>query len=122
MPPSWSQTLLQAGYSEAEIAQLYDARRARTATPASTLRSASPAPSWPASSPSPGPPPICGTLAVIKAQAFGALRRTRGRSKKTSDSAAKAAVEALAARGIGVVGNPPAKRPRLHDGDGDLRI
>ena len=59
---------------------------------------------------------------MIKAQAFGALRRTRGRSKKTSDSAAKAAVEALAARGIGVVGNPPAKRPRLHDGDGDLRI
>ncbi|VDC02247.1 unnamed protein product [Peniophora sp. CBMAI 1063] len=45
LPPSWSQTLLQAGYSEAEIAQLYDARRARTATPASTLRSASPAPS-----------------------------------------------------------------------------
>ncbi|KAI0365237.1 hypothetical protein BV20DRAFT_954638 [Pilatotrama ljubarskyi] len=72
-------------------------------------------------SPSPGPPQICGTLAVIKAQAFGALRRTRGRSKKTTEGAAKAAVEALAARGIGVVGNP-AKRPRLHDSDGDLRI
>ncbi|KAI0778173.1 anaphase-promoting complex, cyclosome, subunit 4-domain-containing protein [Trametes elegans] len=72
-------------------------------------------------SPSPGPPPICGTLAVIKAQAFGALRRTRGRSKKTTEGAAKAAVEALAARGIGVVGNP-TKRPRLHDSDGDLRI
>ncbi|KAI0757001.1 hypothetical protein C8Q80DRAFT_1340693 [Daedaleopsis nitida] len=71
-------------------------------------------------SPSPGPPPICGTLAVIKAQAFGALRRTRGRSKKTSEGAAKAAVEALAARGIGV--SNPAKRPRLHDSDGDLRI
>ncbi|KAI0655069.1 anaphase-promoting complex, cyclosome, subunit 4-domain-containing protein [Cubamyces menziesii] len=74
-------------------------------------------------SPSPGPPPICGTLAVIKAQAFGALRRTRGRSKKTTEGAAKAAVEALAARGIGmgVVANP-AKRPRMHDSDGDLRI
>lgn len=72
-------------------------------------------------SPSPGPSPICSTLAVIKAQAFGALRRTRGRSKKTTEGAAKAAVEALAARGIGVVGNP-AKRPRLHDSDGDLRI
>ncbi|KAH9944394.1 uncharacterized protein BXZ73DRAFT_73918 [Epithele typhae] len=59
------------------------------------------------------------------AQAFGALRRTRGRSKKTSEGAAKAAVEALAARGIGVGGDRlgnPAKRPRLHDGDGDLRI
>ncbi|KAI0825146.1 anaphase-promoting complex, cyclosome, subunit 4-domain-containing protein [Trametes gibbosa] len=72
-------------------------------------------------SPSPGPSPICSTLAVIKAQAFGALRRTRGRSKKTTEGAAKAAVEALAARGIGMVGNP-AKRPRLHDSDGDLRI
>ena len=104
----------------------------------SSSASASGAPSRASRSPSPGPPPICGTLAVIKAQAFGALRRTRGRSKKTSEGAAKAAVEALAARGIGVsssaaaatsvvigvgVGvNPPAKRPRLHDGDGDLRI
>lgn len=83
--------------------------RTRTSTVSRTSRS-----------PSPGPPPICGTLAVIKAQAFGALRRTRGRSKKTSEGAAKAAVEALAARGIGV--SNPAKRPRLHDSDGDLRI
>ena len=83
--------------------------RTRTSTVSRTSRS-----------PSPGPPPICGTLAVIKAQAFGALRRTRGRSKKTSEGAAKAAVEALAARGIGVTN--PAKRPRLHDSDGDLRI
>ncbi|KAG1845153.1 hypothetical protein F4604DRAFT_1960270 [Suillus subluteus] len=34
-------------------------------------------------SPSPGAPPISGTLEVIKAQAFGALRRTRTRTKKT---------------------------------------
>ncbi|RDX55873.1 hypothetical protein OH76DRAFT_1414416 [Lentinus brumalis] len=84
--------------------------RTRTSTVSRTSRS-----------PSPGPPPICGTLAVIKAQAFGALRRTRGRTKKSSEGAAKAAVEALAARGIDVLANP-AKRPRLHDSDGDLRI
>ncbi|RPD82564.1 hypothetical protein L226DRAFT_451057 [Lentinus tigrinus ALCF2SS1-7] len=84
--------------------------RTRTSTVSRTSRS-----------PSPGPPVICGTLAVIKAQAFGALRRTRGRSKKSSEGAAKAAVEALAARGIDVLANP-AKRPRLHDSDGDLRI
>ncbi|KAH9946631.1 anaphase-promoting complex, cyclosome, subunit 4-domain-containing protein [Amylocystis lapponica] len=73
-------------------------------------------------SPSPGPPPICGTLAVIKAQAFGALRRTRTRTKKSSEGAAKAAVEALEARGIGMgisVGSA-TKRPRLHSDDGDL--
>ena len=40
-------------------------------------------------SPSPGPSPISGTLAVIKAQAFGALRRTRGRKK--GDDAARLA-------------------------------
>lgn len=74
-------------------------------------------------SPSPGPPPICGTLAVIKAQAFGALRRTRTRTKKSSEGAAKAAVEALEARGIGMgiaVGSA-AKRPRLHHDDGDMQ-
>lgn len=75
-------------------------------------------------SPSPGPPPICGTLAVIKAQTFGALRRTRGRTKKSSESAARAAMEALQARGIGMGVPMPnsAKRPRLRDGDGDLLI
>ncbi|KAI9460949.1 hypothetical protein BJY52DRAFT_1261387 [Lactarius psammicola] len=51
-------------------------------------------------SPSPGAPPLSGTLAVIKAQAFGALRRTRSRAKKGADSAAKVALEALEARGI----------------------
>lgn len=73
-------------------------------------------------SPSPGPPPISGTLAVIKAQAFGALRRTRTRTKRTSDGAAKAAVEALEARGIGMGianGPPPAKRPRLQHESND---
>ncbi|KAL1951954.1 hypothetical protein VTO73DRAFT_1103 [Trametes versicolor] len=98
--------------SDGESSSYTYSSRART-RPASVSRGSR--------SPSPGPAPICGTLAVIKAQAFGALRRTRGRSKKTTEGAAKAAVEALAARGIGVVGNP-AKRPRLHDSDGDLRI
>jgi hypothetical protein len=72
-------------------------------------------------SPSPGTPPICGTLAVIKAQAFGALRRTRTRTKKGSEGAAKAAMEALEARGIGMGMSVPKsnKRPRLDDDDDD---
>ena len=75
-------------------------------------------PSRSSQSPSP-PPPISGTLAVIKAQAFGALRRTRGRTRRSSDGAAKLSVEALSARGIAV--GPAAKRQKLqndtsHDG------
>lgn len=65
-------------------------------------------------SPSLSPPPIRGndfrerdmsvsnTLAVIKAQAFGSLRRTRTRAKKTSDAASRVAVDLLSARGIGL--------------------
>lgn len=75
----------------------------------------------PSRSPSPGPPPICGTLAVIKAQAFGALRRTRARSRKTSEGAAKAAVEALEARGIGMGIGTTSKRPRLLVDDDELQ-
>lgn len=71
-------------------------------------------------SPSPSPP-ISGTLAVIKAQAFGALRRSRGRSRRSSEGAAKAAVEALSARGlglgIGIVNQNSNKRPRRDDND-----
>ncbi|TFY69748.1 hypothetical protein EVJ58_g216 [Rhodofomes roseus] len=70
---------------------------------------------------SPSPvPPICGTLAVIKAQAFGALRRTRTKGKRTTESAARAAVEALEARGIEMGITVGSKRPRLHD-DVDAR-
>jgi hypothetical protein len=70
-------------------------------------------------SPSPTPP-ISGTLAVIKAQAFGALRRSRGRTRRSSDGAARAAVDALSARGLGLGinlnANPhPNKRPRHDD-------
>ncbi|KAF9489645.1 hypothetical protein BDN71DRAFT_1423534 [Pleurotus eryngii] len=80
------------------------------------------APARASHSPSPGPPPISGTLAVIKAQAFGALRRTRARTKKGSDGAARLAMDVLEARGIGMgVGAPPSnKRPRLDTDDDDM--
>ncbi|KAF9229303.1 hypothetical protein BS17DRAFT_771282 [Gyrodon lividus] len=72
-------------------------------------------------SPSPGAPPISGTLAVIKAQAFGALRRTRTRTKKSSEGAAKVAMEVLEARGIGMGVATGSKRPRLHNDDPDMQ-
>ncbi|RDB28509.1 hypothetical protein Hypma_015502 [Hypsizygus marmoreus] len=69
-------------------------------------------------SPSPGAPAVSGTLAVIKAQAFGALRRTRARTKRSSEGAAKVAMDVLEARGIGI-GAPSTgsslKRQRLDD-------
>ncbi|KAI0271359.1 hypothetical protein BC834DRAFT_438519 [Gloeopeniophorella convolvens] len=70
-------------------------------------------------SPSPGAPPLSGTLAVIKAQAFGALRRTRTRAKKGADSAAKVAIEALEARGIGMGVSTGSKRARVDYEDDD---
>ncbi|KAF9526443.1 anaphase-promoting complex, cyclosome, subunit 4-domain-containing protein [Crepidotus variabilis] len=54
-----------------------------------------------ARSPSPGPAPISCTVAVIKAQSFGALRRTRTKPKKDTDGAAKVAINVLEARGLG---------------------
>lgn len=70
-------------------------------------------------SPSPGPSPISGTLAVIKAQAFGALRRTRGRKK--GDDAARMAKEALEARGISLgvptAGGTKRQRTRYDEDD-----
>ncbi|KAG6911952.1 hypothetical protein DXG01_000200 [Tephrocybe rancida] len=69
-------------------------------------------------SPSPTPPILSGTLAVIKAQAFGALRRTRARTKRSSEGAAKVAMNVLEARGIGMPsspGTPNLKRQRLDD-------
>lgn len=70
-------------------------------------------------SPSPTHQPISSTLAVIKAQAFGALRRTRAKPKKSADNAAKMAMEVLEARGIGLgIGSSNShKRQRLHDDD-----
>ncbi|KAG6857578.1 hypothetical protein H0H87_000177 [Tephrocybe sp. NHM501043] len=70
-------------------------------------------------SPSPAPPVLSGTLAVIKAQAFGALRRTRARTKRSSEGAAKVAMNVLESRGIGLPTSPSAtptlKRPRLEE-------
>jgi hypothetical protein len=71
-------------------------------------------------SPSPGAPPLSGTLAVIKAQAFGALRRTRSRAKKGADSAAKVALEALEARGIGMGVSTGSKRARVDYDEDDI--
>ncbi|KAF9481413.1 hypothetical protein BDN70DRAFT_930916 [Pholiota conissans] len=68
-------------------------------------------------SPSPGPTPISCTVAVIKAQAFGALRRTRAKTKKSAEGAARLAMDVLEARGIGVGGSTGTKRPRLEDDD-----
>jgi hypothetical protein len=64
---------------------------------------------------SPGPTPLSSTVAVIKAQAFGALRRTRAKTKKTADSAARVAQDVLEARGIGVGPMPSPKRVRDDD-------
>jgi hypothetical protein len=71
-------------------------------------------------SPSPGPAPISCTVAVIKAQAFGALRRTRARTKKSTEGAAKVANHVLEARGIGVTPTVGSKRARRDDDDPDL--
>ena len=64
---------------------------------------------------------ISGTLAIIKAQAFGALRRTRGKTRTSSEGIAKAAVDALSAHGLGLglVTGPPNKRQRLQQKDED---
>ncbi|KAH9486914.1 hypothetical protein JR316_0000980 [Psilocybe cubensis] len=67
---------------------------------------------------SPGPTPISCTVAVIKAHAFGALRRTRARGKKSSQGAAKVAMDVLEARGISVPTG--SKRPRLEEDDFDV--
>ncbi|KAJ7783806.1 anaphase-promoting complex, cyclosome, subunit 4-domain-containing protein [Mycena maculata] len=62
-------------------------------------------------------PPLSGTLAVIKAQAFGALRRTRARTKKTSDGPAKTALDVLEARGIEMGVSSSSKRQRTEESD-----
>jgi hypothetical protein len=48
------------------------------------------------------PLPASNTLAVIKAQAFGALRRNRVHKKKGNGYATKVALDALEARGLGL--------------------
>lgn len=102
------QTPQDAGSDEDEAQAGARSRPRRSTAPGGS------GPSRSSHSPSP-PPPISGTLAVIKAQAFGALRRTRGRSRRSSDGAAKLSVEALSARGISLSG-PAAKRQKLRNG------
>jgi hypothetical protein len=71
-------------------------------------------------SPSASPPqsprdrdlPISNTLAVIKAQAFGSLRRARIRPKRANDTASKVAVDMLSARGIGMGVQSPARHSK----------
>lgn len=60
-------------------------------------------------------PAISCTVAVIKAQAFGALRRTRTRTKKSTETAARVAHDVLEARGIGL-----GSRRRGSDDDLDI--
>ncbi|KAJ4486183.1 hypothetical protein J3R30DRAFT_1466915 [Lentinula aciculospora] len=78
----------------------------------------------PSRSPSPGTAPLSGTLAVIKAQAFGALRRTRVRSKRPAEGPAKVSREVLESRGIVLpdsLSQPgPAKRRRMNDDSDDF--
>nr|GAT44204.1 predicted protein [Mycena chlorophos] len=63
------------------------------------------------SSPSTGPP-LTGTLAVIKAQAFGALRRSRPRNKKAGEASA-----AKVAQSIDMGAPSPSKRQRTEEHD-----
>ncbi|KAJ6604670.1 anaphase-promoting complex, cyclosome, subunit 4-domain-containing protein [Mycena vulgaris] len=66
-------------------------------------------------------PPLSGTLAVIKAQAFGALRRTRARTKKPSDGATRTALDVLEARGIELGVPSGSKRQRTEESDGEMQ-
>ncbi|KAF9015179.1 hypothetical protein BDQ17DRAFT_1340624 [Cyathus striatus] len=77
-------------------------------------------PSHSSRSPSPSAPAISCTVAVIKAHAFGALRRTRARSKRSSEGAAKVAMDVLESRGIGTGVVAGSKRPRLQEDDLEL--
>ncbi|KAF5390355.1 hypothetical protein D9757_002904 [Collybiopsis confluens] len=94
-------------------------------------RRATAPPHVPSRSPSPGVSPLSGTLAVIKASAFGALRRTRVRGKKpavavaTADDPAQVARDVLESRGIHSIpadqpGPTPSKRRRISSDNDDL--
>ncbi|TFK30460.1 hypothetical protein FA15DRAFT_9296 [Coprinopsis marcescibilis] len=66
-------------------------------------------------SPTPGYQTKTCTVAVIKGYSFGALRRTRTRGKRSSEGAAKVAMDVLEARGIGP--SSSSKRQRTDDED-----
>jgi len=57
------------------------------------------------------------TVAVIKAHAFGSLRRTRTKTKRSAEGAHRVAMDVLEARGIGMGPSTGSKRPRLEDND-----
>jgi hypothetical protein len=104
----------ERGSSEGESAPQNHRTRSRPRRGAALKLSRSPSPG--------GSPPISGTLAVIKAQAFGASWRTRTRTKKASErEAAKVALDVLEARGIGMGVSMPSgsKRPRHQSDDMD---
>jgi hypothetical protein len=60
-------------------------------------------------------PPISNTLAVIKATAFGALRRNRSLRKRGDNHATKVALEALEARGLGLGLQPTMTLSSAHN-------
>ena len=66
-------------------------------------------------SPSPASSQLSCTVVVIKAHAFGTVHRTRTKTKKSTNGAAKVAQEVLEARGIGIgsVATSSTKRARL---------
>lgn len=63
----------------------------------------------PPRSPSPSFPSIADSVAVIKAQCFGAVRRPRAKTKTENPESSAVATEALEVRGLGI----GAKRPRM---------
>ncbi|KAF8922536.1 hypothetical protein CPB85DRAFT_57422 [Mucidula mucida] len=108
LPPlaaSDNSTSPQEGGSDGD-SSIYPSHRLRSRRGTLSRNSRSPTPDM--------APPLSGTLAVIKAQAFGALRRTRARAKKP-EGAGKVAVDVLEARGLGMSGSRPAKRQRMSD-------
>ncbi|KDQ08488.1 hypothetical protein BOTBODRAFT_37928 [Botryobasidium botryosum FD-172 SS1] len=69
-------------------------------------------------SPAPNSPPLSNTLAVIKAQSFGTLRKSRGKTKPSrSENAVKVAMEVLNARGLGLGLGLDNKRRKRADGE-----
>lgn len=91
-PASANESQHERGSSDGDSAS-YSSSRLRSRR-SITLRSSR--------SPSPVAPALSCTVAVIKAQAFGALRRTRTRTKKSTETAARVAHDVLEARGIGI--------------------
>ena len=104
-----SEDISMAESSQAGAEEAHSPRRSRR-----TATSVEPHPSR---SPSPDSKPLSSTLAVLKAHAFGALRRSRTRSGKgkASENAAKVAMQVLESRGIDFSVVRPKKRPRSDD-------